>query len=375
MKEERRFLRCSIRSLVAKSKLPKEATTLFGFLNVCKEAGMTAHDVVAKVRRIVGIKQVGHSGTLDPMATGVLPIALGQATRLIRFLADDKVYDAEILFGRSTSTDDIEGEVIDSLESFPSDTQIQAAIPNFIGSIEQFPPLYSAVHVGGRRLYEMARNGEIPPEIPKRSVQVFSIDSLELRAEHPVPRTMRRNSQQISNPITAADIENCKRIRLKIHCGSGTYIRSIARDLGSLVGSPACLSALERTRVGGFALEDAVTFSQLEDAANNGVLSQLIKLPEQSLALEQIEVSDEQSQKLQFGQSVQTEGLQHEGSTKHSQAEPRYIMAICAQRLVAICTVQSKQIFEGISLAREDASIHTVQVLKPEVVIVNGRAT
>ncbi len=372
------FLRCSIRSPVAKSNAQKETSTLFGFLNIRKEAGMTAHDVVAKVRRIIGIKQVGHSGTLDPMATGVLPVAIGQATRLIRFLADDKVYDAEILFGRSTTTDDIEGEILDSQDSHPSDEQIDNVLHHFVGTIEQYPPLYSAVHVGGRRLYEMARNGEIPPEIPKRTVEVFAIEKLALKEELPIPRPNLRNASEITNPVTTTDIKKCKRYRLKIHCGSGTYIRSIARDLGQILGSPACLSALERTRVGDFSLNEAITFPQLEDAVKSGLLWQLISSPEQALALDQVDISEEQSQKLRFGQRVKIDGLKHESSKEHSskkQEELRYIMAICAQKLVAVCSVQSAELSEGISLAREGSSIHTVQILKPEVVIANGRAT
>lgn len=364
---------------MAKSNAQKEATTLFGFLNVRKEAGMTAHDVVARVRRILGVKQIGHSGTLDPMATGVLPIAVGQACRLIRFLADDKVYDAEILFGRSTTTDDIEGEIIDSIDSFPDDAKIDASIPKFIGKIEQYPPLYSAVHVGGRRLYEMARNGELPPEIPLRNVEVFSIEKLPLKEQLPSPLSGKRHGATIENPVTEADIQNCKRARLLIHCGSGTYIRSIARDLGQLLGAPACLSALDRTRVGEFSIDESLSLSDLENALKTRSAETLLAAPVNCLALSRISISEEHARKLRFGQRIHVAVPASpciKNDLRNEEESAQCVMAICNEALVAICSLLRPGFnSEQNRLAALDDSTHTVMELKPEVVISDGRAT
>lgn len=369
---------------MAKSKVQKETAQFVGFLNIRKEAGMTAHDVVAKVRRILGIKQVGHSGTLDPMATGVLPIAVGQACRLIRFLADDKVYEADVMFGRSTTTDDIEGEIIDSTETFPEDDQIDALLPRFVGTIEQYPPLYSAVHVGGRRLYEMARNGELPPEIPKRTVEVFSIERMELKPHVPTPRLNKRNAEPLANPVSPDDIAKCKRIRLRIHCGSGTYIRSIARDLGQSLGVPACLSALERTRVGAFALTSALSFSELEESVRTHSTDQILQPPIATLALEPLAITEEHSKKLRFGQRVHVDFPMSASSfiesretnkNAESETEPHFVMAICEGELIGICSVHDGQAHMRQEAAANDPSTNTVIELKPEVVIANGHTT
>ncbi len=364
---------------MAKSNAQKEATTLFGFLNIRKEAGMTAHDVVARVRRILGVKQIGHSGTLDPMATGVLPIAVGQACRLIRFLADDKVYDAEVLFGRSTTTDDIEGEVIDTVDSYPDDEKIEAALPKFIGRIDQYPPLYSAVHVGGRRLYEMARNGELPPEIPLRTVEVFSIENLPLSDQIPTPHNGKRHGAPISNSVSREDIEKCKRTRLLIHCGSGTYIRSIARDLGQLLGSPACLSALARTRVGEFSIADAISLSELEESVKTRSAETLLAAPVKCLDLPRISISEESAKRLRYGQRIQADMPDLSASDNDSRKKEEsssYVMAICDEALTAICSIQpTRADSEQNSLAADADSTHTVVELKPEVVISDGRTT
>lgn len=320
-----------------------------------KEAGMTAHDVVARVRRIIGIKQVGHSGTLDPMATGVLPIAIGQATRLIRFLADDKVYRAEILFGLATTTDDIEGDELESCETMPGKDQVIASLEKFKGDIEQYPPLYSAVHVGGKRLYQLARKGEIPAEIPLRQVKVHQIDSLGWK------------DQNFDGNISRLSLS------LRIHCGSGTYIRSIARDLGQTVDSPACLFALERERVGAFAIEDSVTLNQLNDAVSDGSISSLIQKPETMLSLEKVELDSAEAKKLVFGQRV---GLQT--NTIRSNA---FIMAMHNGRLVGICSVvestkqtQGEQESTESTIAGTESTAHTVLELKPEVILTDGIA-
>lgn len=213
---------------------------MLGFLNLHKSQGFTSHDCVAKVRRILQIKQVGHGGTLDPDAVGVLPIALGRATRLLQFLPTDKTYIGTIKLGIVTTTDDLAGEVITSQPVTELDlVTITQALEKFQGKISQIPPKYSAIQVGGKRLYDLARSG-VAIDLPVREVEVFSIKIINWRSQE----------------FPELDIE--------INCGAGTYIRSIARDLGEILGTGGTLAALSRTRSGGFNLDSAITLPELE---------------------------------------------------------------------------------------------------------------
>lgn len=211
-----------------------------GFLNLDKPFGFTSHDCVAKARKILKLKRIGHAGTLDPAATGVLPIAIGRATRLLQYLRHDKAYRAVIRFGVTTATDDLEGEIL-TQTAVPELTleAIQAKLPLFQGKIEQIPPNYSAVQVQGKRLYDLARSGQAI-EAPVRSVEVYKIEVLDWRSgEFP-------------------------ELEVVIACGSGTYIRSIARDLGAVLGTGATLAKLLRTESSGFVLSDSLTLEQIE---------------------------------------------------------------------------------------------------------------
>ena len=214
--------------------------TIDGFLNLNKPAGMTSHDCVGRVRRLLKLKRVGHGGTLDPTVTGVLPIALGRATRLLQFLQHNKVYEGTIRFGLTTATDDLEGEIIHS-QSVPDLTleKVQAALPKFIGKIEQFPPSFSAVQVGGKRLYELARKGQTV-EVAARNVEVFRLEILDWR------------------PGDFPELD------LSIACGAGTYIRAIARDLGALLNAGGTLATLTRTESSGFSIDQSLSFAELE---------------------------------------------------------------------------------------------------------------
>jgi tRNA pseudouridine55 synthase len=213
---------------------------LHGFLIVDKPAGLTSHDVVARVRRIAGMKKVGHGGTLDPFATGVLPVALGHATRMLQFLLDsDKGYVVRAALGAETDTGDLEGQVVErsSPAQWPAADDIERALHDFTGEIDQTPPAYSAIKVGGRPLYERARRGE-QVDVPTRRVRVYGI---ELDAYHPPYLTLR------------------------IACGKGTYIRSLVRDVGRALGVYAYCEALRRTQTGPFCLADAWRLDQLLD--------------------------------------------------------------------------------------------------------------
>jgi len=214
--------------------------TLQGFLNLHKAAGFTSHDCVAKVRRLLRLKRVGHAGTLDPAATGVLPIALGKATRLLQFLRQDKAYRATIRLGLSTTTDDLEGETLRA-QPVPhlSLDAVTAALQAFQGKIQQVPPNFSAIQVQGKRLYDMARAGQAIA-VPPRAVEVFSLDVLGWR------------------PGDFPELD------LAIACGPGTYIRSIARDLGQSLDTGGTLAALIRTASSGFELVDSLTLEDLE---------------------------------------------------------------------------------------------------------------
>lgn len=211
-----------------------------GFLNLNKPIGWTSHDCVAKVRRLLRLKRVGHGGTLDPAATGVLPIALGKATKLLQYLPQDKAYRATIRFGVRTTTDDLEGEVVETqVASELSLADVKPLLEQFTGTIRQVPPMYSAVQVKGKRLYELARAGKTA-EIPDRMVEVYRLEVLDWRpGEFP-------------------------ELDVAIACGSGTYIRSIARDLGELLKVGGVLASLVRTESSGFHLADSLTLAELE---------------------------------------------------------------------------------------------------------------
>jgi tRNA pseudouridine55 synthase len=232
-----------------------------GFLNLYKLADWTSHDCVAKVRRILRTKKVGHGGTLDPAAVGVLPIAIGKATRLLQYLPVGKAYRAVIRLGIQTTTDDLEGEIIYS-QSARNVTieQIQAAIPQFIGKISQTPPIYSAIKVDGQRLYKLARSGETGEtvEVPSREVQIDRIEILNW---------------------TPGDFPE---LEVQITCGGGTYIRSIARDLGARLATRGVLAFLERNASCGFQLANSITLAQLEQQQEIGTFTPIS--PSQGLA-------------------------------------------------------------------------------------------
>ncbi|MGF1523540.1 MAG: tRNA pseudouridine(55) synthase TruB [Leptolyngbyaceae cyanobacterium] len=250
-----------------------------GFLNFYKPAGWTSHDCVAKVRRLLGQKKVGHGGTLDPAAWGVLPIALGRATRLLQFLPGDKAYRAVIRLGLTTTTDDLEGDAVTSQGATAlTEAAAIAALPQFIGTIDQIPPRYSAVQVQGKRLYDLARKGQ-DVDIPIRTVTVYSITPVQWKAgEFP-------------------------ELTVDIMCGSGTYIRSIARDLGAVLQVGGTLAALERTHSSGFSLASSLTLEALEAPVAAGTYRAIA--PEIALRhLPTLSLTAEDARRWQQGQKI-----------------------------------------------------------------------
>jgi tRNA pseudouridine55 synthase len=220
-----------------------------GLVVVDKPAGWTSHDVVARLRRIYGLKRVGHAGTLDPDATGVLLVGLGRATRLLRFLAETgKVYRGEVAFGVATDTLDAAGtETGRSPMPAVTGEDLAAVLPRFIGTIEQIPPMVSAIKVDGRRLHERARAGEIVERAPR----TVRIDRIEIES------------------FAAGDYP---RAGLLVECGSGTYIRSLAADLGEALGGCGHLASLRRLRVGPFPVEEARTLEEIAESPEEMLL-------------------------------------------------------------------------------------------------------
>lgn len=207
-----------------------------GILVVNKRQGITSHDCIYILRDLLGIKKIGHSGTLDPMATGVLPMTIGKATRVSSFIQDsEKEYIATIEFGIETDTEDITGNIINRSDKIPTKEEILEILPKFTGVIEQIPPMYSAVRLGGRKLYKIAREGKVVDR-PKRKVKIYGLELLG------------------TNPY-----------KVKINCSSGTYVRTLISDIGKSVGTFATMTSLVRTKVGPFTVEKAITIDDLEN--------------------------------------------------------------------------------------------------------------
>ena len=248
---------------------------MFGFLNVYKPRGKTSHDVVAFLRHVTKVKQIGHTGTLDPFAEGVLPICIGKATRLIEYLADDKAYIGTIQLGKSTTTYDIEGEEVKISDKTVYLQDIETALEAFRGEIEQFPPIYSAIKVKGKKLYEYARKGE-DVEIQPRRVHIK-----ELRIE---------NYDQAT-----------RQLELYIACSKGTYIRSVANDLGEKLGTYGHLIKLVRVQTGDFTVNDAVKPENLETAEQ---VKKYLIYPIKYLKYPKYELSDEELEKVSHGMAL-----------------------------------------------------------------------
>jgi tRNA pseudouridine55 synthase len=256
---------------------------LAGVVVVHKPTGPTSHDVVALVRRLTGVKRVGHGGTLDPFASGVLPVFVGRATRLVEYhLADEKGYRAVVAFGARSTTDDLDGELTPVEAPAPDRAALEAALDGFRGEIEQVPPVYSAVRVAGRKAYELARRGETP-ELRPRRVEIRALDLVDWDAgdgERP----------------TAT---------LALRCSAGTYVRALARDLGERLGSGAYLVALERTASGPFTLDGAHGLDALRAALSDGRPEDVLLPPDVGLdAYPRLELRDEELAALLRGQVV-----------------------------------------------------------------------
>jgi tRNA pseudouridine55 synthase len=248
---------------------------LFGLLNIDKPAGLTSRDVVNRVQRLVKPHKVGHAGTLDPLATGVLIVALGAATRLVEYVQRmPKTYQASFLLGQSSDTEDIEGHVT-ALESPPIPTLVQlaATLPQFVGSIEQLPPAYSALKIRGQRAYALARRGETV-ELAPRTITIHHIDLL--RYEYP-------------------------ELELRIRCGSGTYVRSLGRDIARALGTDAVMSSLRRLAIGSLTIAEAIAYDQLDlEQINRRLLPALLAVGD----LPTVELGEAELRRVARGQPI-----------------------------------------------------------------------
>ncbi|KXU15532.1 tRNA pseudouridine synthase B [Streptococcus oralis] len=256
-----------------------------GIINLKKEAGMTSHDAVFKLRKILGTKKIGHGGTLDPDVVGVLPIAIGKATRMVEFMQDEgKVYEGEITLGFSTTTEDASGEVVAETPvlSRLDETIVDEAIASLTGLITQIPPMYSAVKVNGRKLYEYARAGQ-EAERPERQVTIYQFER--------------------TSPISYES--ELARFTFRVKCSKGTYIRTLSVDLGEKLGYAAHMSQLTRTSAAGLKLEDALTLSEISEKVEMGNLDFLHPLEIGTGDLVKVQLTPEQAQEIRFGRFIE----------------------------------------------------------------------
>jgi len=266
------------------------AESLDGVLVVAKDPGPTSHDIVALVRRLTGVKRVGHGGTLDPFAAGVLPVFVGHATRLVEYhMTDGKQYRATVCFGAHSATDDLEGELTPTDTPAPTRADVEQALMAFTGEIEQIPPDYSAVRVAGRKAYELARHGE-KPELRARHVTVTRLDLKDWDDTDP------------ARPIA----------KIEMHCSAGTYVRALARDLGEALGCGAYLGALTRTASGPFTIEQAHAIDEVRAGLSAGHARELLLPMDAGLEFPELHLNVAEVATLARGQQLrraQDEGL------------------------------------------------------------------
>jgi tRNA pseudouridine55 synthase len=293
----------------------KRGNAISGWVCFDKPFGMGSTPAVGKVRWIYHAQKAGHAGTLDPLASGILPIALGEATKTVSFMVDaDKTYRFTIRWGETTTTLDAEGEITATSGVRPTRKQVEAVLDRFIGDIEQVPPAFSAIKVDGERAYDLARAGE-EVELKARTVTVHS--------------------------LTIVEVPNAEHITLEMFCGKGTYVRALCRDLAAALGAEAHVSYLRRTRVGPFSEENAITLEKLEELVHRGAHQEAL-LPV-ATALDDIPVlavTEEEAFRLSQGRGVvllpkQVVGMGPEGSM---------IAAMQGSRIAAICERRAGEI-------------------------------
>lgn len=280
---------------------------MFGFLNVYKPSGMTSFDVIRALRKVLHIKQIGHSGTLDPLAEGVLPVCIGKSTKLIDYLQEDKAYIATLKFGYISDTFDTEGQVQKFSDKKVSKDQLLALLKAFEGEIEQTPPIYSAIKLNGKKLYEYARAGNADKvEIPKRKVTISKIELLSFD-------------------------ETEQTAKINVECSKGTYIRSLINDLGEKSGLGAVMTALVRTKSGKFTLDTAQKQEKLITAE---IIKNNLINPLEVLSYNKKELNETEYKKVIVGQQLPAD----------SEKDGEIVLLTRDNILVSIAKVENKQI-------------------------------
>ncbi len=255
-----------------------------GIINIKKEKNMTSHDVVAILRGILKQKKIGHTGTLDPDATGVLPICLGVATKLCELLTDkNKEYETEMLLGKTTDTQDISGKVLKECTVDLQEAKVIDVINSFVGSYNQLPPMYSAIKINGKKLVDLAREGIEIKDRPKRTVNIYSIEILEI---------------------------DLPRVRMKVFCSKGTYIRTLCNDIGEKLGVGACMSELVRTKVDKFTLDRAITLDEVKQlVSNDNFMPYILKVDEYFMDIKAYRVKDKYNKQAINGNNLTLDKL------------------------------------------------------------------
>ena len=260
-----------------------------GIVNVNKPLGITSHDVVYRLRRLLGIKKIGHTGTLDPDASGVLPMCVGKGTKLAEMLtATDKQYLAELTLGAFTDTQDASGDVLERFEVNVTEDEIREKIAGFVGEISQVPPMFSAIKINGKKLYELAREGKTVEReartVTIRNIEVQNIDMTE------------------------------KTVTMLVDCSKGTYIRTLCNDIGAALGCGGYMSALTRTKTGRFCIEESFTLEKIEEMLQNNDHSFMVPVSEALSEYRRITLADKNAKKVRNGIKISVEGLT-EGET------------------------------------------------------------
>ena len=294
-----------------------------GVLVIDKPPGVTSHDVVSRIRRLFGMKRVGHTGTLDPMATGVLVICLGQATRIAEYLtAERKVYRAGVTFGIETDSQDATGRTIRETDASHLDKDsIERALAGFRGVIEQVPPMVSAIHHEGKRLYQLARKG-LEVERKPRTVEIYGLDLTGFEAGAQAGAT------------------------LEVECSTGTYIRTLAADIGAAVGTGAMLQSLRRTRVGSFTLSEAATLEELEERKQRDELSESVRSIREALSMwPSVTLDQEALNRIRQGQPVEA----------HTSNLGLHLLLDGAGAVAAVAELRADGLFAPIKVLTESA--------------------
>jgi tRNA pseudouridine55 synthase len=294
----------------------RKGEAVSGWINLDKPLDLTSTHAVGRVRRLFNAQKAGHAGTLDPLATGVLPIALGEATKTVPYLMDaDKTYRFTLAWGRTTATLDREGEVVAASDVRPAPDEVAAVLPRFTGEISQVPPAYSAIKVAGERAYDLARAGE----------------TVELAA-----RTVTIHHARV---VAAPDPDH---VVLEIDCGKGTYVRALARDLAEALGACGHVSELRRTRVGPFTADSAVTLESLEDLGHKARQSEALLPVETALDdIPALAVTHEDAFRLKQGRSIVLVPRQVEAVKARLKPGSRTVSAMRDGRMVALCEMRA----------------------------------